>query len=181
MDSTRPAFRPNSSAKVSVHNPGLDQVRLTPYAFSTSRSVTMPSNLCTSARFTTGRISISFVPMRSRAQIQTLVGMDVGKNHRIHQLAKLLLRAFGKFSLQSRKVDHANYTSSILHQPGSDFTRSNPFQSLPDSHRGRQQQTRGLHDSHDLTPTRALARLPLRQVYTILHCQGFVDGLMLQS
>ena len=39
--------------------PKPDQPRgLTPYASSTSRSVTMPSNLCKSARFTTGRISI---------------------------------------------------------------------------------------------------------------------------
>src|SRR6266849_3741020 len=38
------------------HRP--DQARFTPYASSTSRSVTMPSNLWTSARFTTGRISI---------------------------------------------------------------------------------------------------------------------------
>jgi hypothetical protein len=41
---------------------------LTPYASKTSRSVRMPSNLCTSARFTTGRISIWFAPMRSRAK-----------------------------------------------------------------------------------------------------------------
>ncbi len=38
--------------------PKPDQPRGTPYASSTSRSVTIPSNLCVSARFTTGRISI---------------------------------------------------------------------------------------------------------------------------
>ena len=69
-----------------------------------------------------------------KRQIQSLVGVHVRKSQRIHQLAKLLLRTFGKFSLQSRKVDHANYASLILHQPGSDFTRLNPFQSLPDGH-----------------------------------------------
>ena len=45
-----------------------DQARVTPYASKTSRSVTTPSNLCTSARFTTGRISIWFAPMRSSAK-----------------------------------------------------------------------------------------------------------------
>src|SRR5664279_1267037 len=45
-----------------------DQARVTPYASKTSRSVTMPSNLCTSARLTTGRMSIWLAPMRSSAK-----------------------------------------------------------------------------------------------------------------
>src|SRR5216684_4411972 len=56
-----------------------NQARLTPYASSTSRSVTMPSNLCTSARLTTGRISIRFAPMRSSAKSSPWSGWTCGK------------------------------------------------------------------------------------------------------
>src|ERR1035437_1963993 len=54
----RALIREESSAKAKP-----DQARVTPYASKTSRSVTTPSNLCTSARFTTGNISIWFAPM----------------------------------------------------------------------------------------------------------------------
>jgi hypothetical protein len=113
-------------------------------------------------------------------QIQPLIRVDVRKSLRIPQFTDLLIRAFRQLSLQPRKVDNTNDTSSIHHQPRSEFTRSNLLQRLPNRDLGRQQLARNLHDSYYLTLTRSLARLRRRQVYAILHGQRFVDGLMLQ-
>lgn len=120
-------------------------------------------------------------PHAFERQLQALVRVDVRKSQRINQLAELLIRTFGQLSLQPCKVDHANYTSSIRHQPRSDIIRSNPFQGFPNRDLGRQQLARSLHDSYYLTLTMPSACLRLRQVYAILHGQGFVDGLVLQS
>jgi hypothetical protein len=46
-------------------------------------------------------------PHALKRQIKPLVGVDVWKNQRIHQLAELLIRRFRRLSLQPRKVDHA--------------------------------------------------------------------------
>src|SRR5205823_204463 len=52
-------------------------------------------------------------------QVQPLVGVDVWKHKRTHELAKLLISSFRHFSLQHRNVDNADYSTSISHQPGS--------------------------------------------------------------
>ena len=52
-------------------------------------------------------------------QIKSRVGVDVRKSQRIHEIADFLIRAFGQFLLQLRKIDDANYTAPIRHQPGS--------------------------------------------------------------
>ncbi len=116
-----------------------------------------------------------------KRQIKPLVGVDVRKNQRIHQFTDLLIRAFRQLSLQPRKVDNTNDTSSIHNQPRSEFTGSNLLQSIPNRDLGRQQLARNLHDFCYLTLTRSWARLRRRQVYAVLHGQGFVDRLVLQS
>ena len=86
LDSARPAAQPGAELR-SAGQPGAAvptqtcyQARFTPYASKTSRSVTMPSSLCTSARFTTGRISIRFAPMRSSARSSPWSGWTCGKD-----------------------------------------------------------------------------------------------------
>src|SRR5271157_40010 len=116
-----------------------------------------------------------------KRQIKLLVGVDVGKNARIHQFTQLLVSTFRHLSFEGRHVDNANHTSSIGHQPGSELTRADPFQGLPNRDLGWQQLGRRAHDSVHRTLTMSLAQLRRREVYAILHCQGFVDGLPLQS
>ena len=140
----------------------------------------MPSSLCTSARLTTGRTSISFAPMRSSAKSIPWSGWTCGKTSpsRGHPAAWQHLR---HLSFEHGEVDNANYTSSIRHQPSSEFTRTDPFQSFLDRDLAWQQLGRSVHDSSYLALTMPVARLRRRQVYAILYCQGFVDGLPLQS
>lgn len=115
-----------------------------------------------------------------KCQIKPLIGVDVRKSTRTHQLTQLLGSTFHYLSFERREVDNANYTSSISHQPRSEFTRANPFQSLPSRDLGWQELGRSVHDSDYLTLTMSLACSRPRQVYAILYCQGFVDGLPLQ-
>jgi len=57
--------------------------------------------------------------------------VDVRKSQRIHEIADFLIRAFGPFLLQLRKIDDANYTAPVA--PGSiaaafgDFLLSSQF------------------------------------------------------
>src|SRR6266508_3783227 len=70
-------------------------------------------------------------------QIKPLVGVDVRKSTRSQQLPHLVGGIFCHLSFERLEGDNANYTSSISHQPGSEFTRAYPFQSLPNRDVGR--------------------------------------------
>ena len=103
------------------------------------------------------------------------------KNKPTHELIQMLGGTFCLLSFERREVDNTNYTSSISHQPRSEFTRMDPLQGLLNRELAGQRLGRGVHDSSYLPPSMPLARLRRREVNAILYCQGFVDGLPLQS
>jgi hypothetical protein len=114
-------------------------------------------------------------------QIETLVGVDVRKNHPSHEFLQMLAGAFRLLSFEGREIHNANHTSPIRYQPRSGFTRPHPLQGFLDRHLAGQRLGCSVHDASYLTATMPLARLRRRQVYAILHRQSFVDGFPLES
>lgn len=114
-------------------------------------------------------------------QVKSLVGVDVRKNKLTHELIQMLGSTICCLSFERREVDHPNHTSSIRHQACWEFTRTDPFQGFSNRDLAWQQLGGSVHDSSYLALTAPVARLSRRQVYSILYCQGFIDGLPLQS
>ena len=103
-------------------------------------------------------------------QIKPLVLVDMRENKPIHELTQVLGSTFSSLSFERREIDKANYTSSIGHQPRSEFARTDPFQSFLNRDLAWQQLRRSVHDSSYLALTMPVTRLRRREVYAILYC-----------
>ena len=67
-------------------------------------------------------------------KVNALVGMDVWKNHRIHELANPFVCRIRRFAFEPRQVDHANDPPLVRHQFASDGASAHPIDGLPHRH-----------------------------------------------
>src|SRR5215467_2560785 len=92
-------------------------------------------------------------------QIKPLIGVDVREKKRIHEFAELLIGIFRQRLFQRSKVDNADYTTSISHQPCSQFIGAESVYRFPNRDPGLQQFARRTHGSEYLSLSSPQARL----------------------
>src|SRR6516164_6011418 len=110
-------------------------------------------------------------------QVKALIGVDVWKIECIYNCSQLLIGILRQLTFQPEAVDNPDYATAIHHEKASKFTRLGLLPCFPN--REFRWQRLGQSPDHPdyLTLTMSKARLRVREVYTILDCQCFVDRL----
>ena len=114
-------------------------------------------------------------------QVKALIGVDVRKIESTYKCPQLSIGILRQLTLQREAVDNPDYAAAIHHEPTFEIRSIGLAAMLPEpSVPLAATPLRARMTASYLTLTMSLARLCLREVYAILYCQGFVDGLPLK-